>query len=33
MPIRLIVGCLVMKLLYNLGDETLEEAWKKNPYM
>lgn len=33
MPIRLMVGCLLLKRLYNLGDETLAEAWKMNPYM
>lgn len=33
MPLRLMVGCLMLKRLYNLGDETLVEAWKMNPYM
>ena len=33
MPIRLIVGCLMLKRIYNLGDETLSEAWRMNPYM
>lgn len=33
MPIRFMVGCLLLKRLYNLGDETLAEAWKMNPYM
>lgn len=33
MPIRLMVGCLMLKRLYNLGDETLAQAWKSNPYM
>lgn len=33
MPIRLMVGCLLLKRIYNLGDETLVEAWKMNPYM
>lgn len=33
MPIRLMVGCLVLKRIYNLVDETLAEAWKMNPYM
>lgn len=33
MPIRLMVGCLLLKRMYNLGDETLAEAWKMNPYM
>lgn len=33
MPIRLMVGCLVLKRIYNLGDETLAQAWIMNPYM
>ena len=33
MPIRLMVGCLMLKRIYNLGDETLSEAWRMNPYM
>lgn len=33
MPIRLMVGCLLLKRIYNLGDETLAEAWIMNPYM
>ena len=33
MPIRFMVGCLLLKRLYNLGDETLAEAWAMNPYM
>lgn len=32
-PIRLMVGCLMLKNLYNLGDETLAQMWKMNPYM
>jgi IS5 family transposase len=32
-PIRFMVGCLLLKHLYNLGDETLEGAWIMNPYM
>lgn len=32
-PIRLMVGCLLLKHLYNLGDETLAKAWVCNPYM
>jgi IS5 family transposase len=32
-PIRLIVGCLMLKHLYNLGDETLAKSWIENPYM
>jgi len=33
MPIRLMVGSLMLKRLYNLGDETLVQAWEMNPYM
>lgn len=33
MPIRLMVGSLMLKRLYNLGDETLVKAWEMNPYM
>ena len=33
MPIRLMVASLLLKRLYNLGDETLCEAWCMNPYM
>lgn len=33
MPIRLMVGCLILKRIYNLGDETLAKAWEMNPYM
>ena len=33
MPIRFMVGCLMLKRLYNLGDETLAAAWIMNPYM
>ena len=32
-PIRLTVGCLLLKHLYNLGDETLAKAWIENPCM
>lgn len=32
-PIRFMVGCLLLKHLYNLDDETLEQAWIMNPYM
>lgn len=32
-PIRFMVGCLLLKHLYNLGDETLAKAWIMNPYM
>lgn len=33
LPLRLMVGSLLLKRLYNLGDETLAEAWVLNPYM
>ncbi len=33
MPIRLMVGCLILKRLYNHGDETLAKIWVMNPYM
>ena len=33
MPIRLMVGSLLLKRIYNLGDETLTEAWIRDPYM
>ena len=33
MPVRLMTGSLLLKRLYNLGDETLCEAWAMNPYM
>ncbi len=33
MPVRLMVGCLILKQLYGLGDETLAHAWVMNPYM
>ncbi|WP_221413108.1 IS5 family transposase, partial [Dysgonomonas sp. 521] len=32
-PIRMMVGCLLLKQLYNYGDETLAKAWVMNPYM
>ena len=32
-PLRLIVGCLLLKHLKNLGDETLAKEWIENPYM
>lgn len=31
-PIRQIVGCLILKHLYNLGDETLPNAWVRDAY-
>ena len=33
MPIRLMVGSLMLKRIYDLGDETLAEAWIRDPYM
>lgn len=33
MPIRLMVGCLLLKHLCNLGDERIPDAWESNPYM
>lgn len=33
MPIRLMVGSLMLKRMYNLGDETLCASWAMNPYM
>ena len=33
MPIRLMVGSLMLKRIYNLGDETLCETWVRDPYM
>ena len=33
MPVRLMVGSLILKRLYNLGDETLVKEWEMNPYM
>ena len=32
-PIRMMVGALILKHLYNLGDETLAQRWVENPYM
>jgi IS5 family transposase len=31
-PIRLMVGLILLKQLYNLGDETVVSAWVHNPY-
>jgi IS5 family transposase len=31
-PIRVMVGCLLLKHLYNLGDETLAERWEQDSY-
>ncbi len=33
MLIRLMIGSLLLKRIYNLGDETLAQAWVMNPYM
>ncbi|MEX2567703.1 MAG: IS5 family transposase [Cyclobacteriaceae bacterium] len=33
MPIRFMVGCLLLKRIYDYGDETLARAWVMNPYM
>jgi IS5 family transposase len=33
MPVRLMVGSLMLKRMYNLGDETLCEAWAMNIYV
>jgi len=32
MPIRTMVGLLLLKRIYNLGDETVMEQWLQNPY-
>ena len=31
-PIRLMVGLLILKQLYNLSDETVVATWKRDPY-
>lgn len=33
MPVRLMVGSLMLKRIYDLGDETLCDAWIRDPYM
>jgi transposase, IS5 family len=33
MAVRLMVGSLMLKRIYNLGDETLAKAWVRDPYM
>jgi len=33
MPVRFSVGCLLLKRIYDLGDETLAKAWVRDPYM
>ena len=32
-PMRQMIGCLLLKRLYNLSEETLTQAWVMNPYM
>jgi len=32
-PIRLMVGCLLLKQMENFGDETLAKQWIRDPYM
>jgi IS5 family transposase len=32
-PIRVMVGCLLLKQMENLGDETLAKQWVRDPYM
>ena len=31
-PVRLMVSLLLLKQIYNLGDETIVSAWVHNPY-
>lgn len=31
-PVRTVVGMLLLKQMYNLGDETVVEQWLQNPY-
>ena len=33
MPIRVMVSFLILKRMYDLGDETLAVSWKMNPYI
>ena len=33
MPIQFMVASLLLKRPYNLGDETIAQAWVMNPYM
>lgn len=33
MPIRFMVGCLLLKRLYGYGDESLPAVWVRDPYM
>ncbi len=32
-PLRLMIGCLILKQMYNLGDETVAKSWVRDPYM
>lgn len=32
MPVRMMVGLLLLKRIYNLGDETVMDQWIQNPY-
>jgi len=32
-PIRMMVGCLLLKQMYKPGDKTLAKAWVRDPYM
>ncbi len=32
-PIRLMCGLLILKQIHNLGDETIMQAWVRDPYM
>ena len=32
MPIRLMAGLLILKRLYNFGDESIVDQWIQNPY-
>ena len=32
-PLRTMLGCLLLKQLYNVGDEKMPEMWVSNPYM
>lgn len=33
MPLRFMIGCLLLKRLEDLGDETLAKKWVRDPYM
>jgi hypothetical protein len=32
-PVRVMAGCLLLKQMENLGDETLAKQWVRDPYM